>query len=88
MPLDASLDLWDARESMQSIPAEFDLDRDAVERLVQDYVDRSRQRVAPRLRVGSSGGSDTQSLLGVNLWKKRTESSKISSASLSMVATW
>ena len=52
MPLDASLDLWDARESMQSIAAEFDLDRDAVERLVQDYVDRSRQRVAAQVAGG------------------------------------
>lgn len=45
VPLDAILDLWHARESMQSIAAEFDLDRDTVERLIQDY-DRSRQRAA------------------------------------------
>ncbi len=43
MPLDAILDLWHARESMQSIADEFDLD--AVERLIQDY-DRSVQRAA------------------------------------------
>ena len=45
VPLDAILDLWHARESMQAIADEFDLDRDAVERLIQDY-DRSVQRAA------------------------------------------
>ena len=45
VPLNAILDLWYARESMQTIADEFEMDRDAVERLIQDY-DRSVQRAA------------------------------------------
>lgn len=45
VPLTAILDLWHARESMQTIADEFEMDRDEVERLIQDY-DRSVQRAA------------------------------------------
>jgi uncharacterized protein (DUF433 family) len=45
VPLNAILDLWHARESIRTIAGEFDMDRDDVERLIQDY-DRSVQRAA------------------------------------------
>ena len=45
VPLNAILDLWHAREPMQAIADEFELPRDQVERLIQDY-DRSLQRAA------------------------------------------
>lgn len=45
VPLNAIVDLWHAHESMQAIADEFELDRDVVERLIQDY-DRSVQRAA------------------------------------------
>lgn len=45
VPLAAIIDLWHARESMQTIAEEFDMERDDVERLIQDY-DRSIQRAA------------------------------------------
>lgn len=45
VPLTAILDLWHARESMSTIADEFEMDRDEVERLIQDY-DRSLQRSA------------------------------------------
>ncbi|MBA3020436.1 DUF433 domain-containing protein [Propionicimonas sp.] len=45
VPLNAILELWHARESMQAIAEEFEMERDVVERLIQDY-DRSAQRAA------------------------------------------
>ncbi len=45
VPLNAVLDLWHAGEPMQLIADEFELDRNTVERLIQDY-DRSVQRAA------------------------------------------
>lgn len=43
VPLNAILELWRARESIRTIAEEFEMDRDDVERLIQDY-DRSFQR--------------------------------------------
>lgn len=45
VPIEAILGLWHARESMQTIADEFDMERDDIERLIQDY-DRSLQRAA------------------------------------------
>lgn len=45
VPLTAILDLWHAGEPMRTIADEFEMDRDEVERLIQDY-DRSFQRAA------------------------------------------
>jgi uncharacterized protein (DUF433 family) len=45
VPLSAIIDLWHARESIQSIAREFEMERDEVERLIQDY-DRSARRAA------------------------------------------
>lgn len=45
VPLNAILDLWHARATIRTIADEFEMDRDEVERLIQDY-DRSRQRAA------------------------------------------
>ncbi len=45
VPLSAILDLWHAGEAMRTIADEFEMNRDEVERLIQDY-DRSVQRAA------------------------------------------
>ncbi len=45
VPIESILGLWHARESMKTIAEEFDMDRDEIERLIQDY-DRSVQRAA------------------------------------------
>ena len=45
VPIEALLGLWHAGETMQTIADEFDMRRDEIERLIQDY-DRSVQRAA------------------------------------------
>lgn len=45
VPIESIIGLWHARESMQTIADEFEMERDEIERLIQDY-DRSFQRAA------------------------------------------
>ncbi len=45
VPIESIMGLWHAGETMATIGEEFDMERDEVERLIQDY-DRSLQRAA------------------------------------------